>query len=127
MAVTEPTNRALHDGARNVVYEMTWLSTGTDEPMTVKVDVSELKPPCKAVKITRIEYNVAGGLVRLWWDADDPAVIADLTGVGHFDYKHIGGMVSPLGAAATGDIKLSTLGFDSGSSYTIKLSMKKKF
>lgn len=127
MAITV-TSAILHDGRRNVVMQFTGVSDGSgQEAGEVKVDVSELSPSPVTVKIKRIEYDVNGGAVTLSWDADADVDFAALTGQGTFDYCNMGGMVNSAEMGKTGDILLSTLGFEENSSYTIKLDMIKKF
>ncbi len=122
------TSAILHDGRRNVVMQFTGVSDGSgQETGEVKVDVSELNPPPATVKITRIEYDVNGGDVKLSWDADADEDFAVLSGQNCLHYYNMGGMVNSAEMGKTGDILLSTLGFEENSSYTIKLDMIKKF
>lgn len=122
------TSAVLHDGKRNVVMQFTGVSDGSgQETGAVKVDVSTLNPPPVTVKIKSIEYDVNGGNVKLSWDADSDADFAILSGQGALDYCYIDGLINSAGAGRTGDILLSTLGFEENSSYTIKLEMLKKY
>ena len=124
----QTTSQILYDGAKNVVMQFTGVNDGSGgETLVTKVDVAALNPVPDTVKITEIEYEVSGGIVRMYWDADDPVEFLDLSSVGEFEYCDIGGLVNAGGAGRTGNIKFSTIGFDSGSSYSIKLTMKKKF
>ena len=127
MSITT-TSEVLHDGRRNVVMQFTGVSDGSgQEAGVIKVDVSELSPPPKSVKINYIQYDVNGGIVKLSWDADEDINFATLSTYGEFDYCKINGIVNSAGLGKTGDILLTTSGFVENSSYTIKLDMIKKF
>lgn len=127
MAITV-TSAILHDGRRNTVMQFTGVSDGSgQETGVVKVDVSTLNPPPVTVKIKKIEYSVNGGDITLSWDADADVDFAVLSGQGCLDYCNMGGMVNNAEMGKTGDILLSTLGFEENSSYTLKLDMIKKF
>lgn len=121
------TSQVLHDGKRNLVMQFTGISGGDDETLVPKVDVSELSPPAKSVKVTKVTYDISGGLVRLIWGADDPVAFLELTGPNVIDYCGIGGLKNGGGDTATGDILMTTLGFELGASYTITIEMTKKF
>lgn len=125
----QTTNQILQDGARRVVVQIGGVCDGGvsgDEKLEKKVDASALSPVARNLKINRIDYNVSGGIVRLLRDCDDPVTICDLSGTGFYDYANIGGSPSNADASETGNILLSTIGFDVGSSYAIKLDMTKK-
>lgn len=127
MAITA-TSIVLHDGQRNAVMQFIGVSDGSGQEIgEVKVDVSELNPPPKAVKVNRIEYSVDGGSIKLSWDADVDADFAILSGQNFFDYCNINGMTNSADMPNSGDILLSTMGFEVNSSYTIKLDLIKKF
>ena len=124
------TSQKLHDGARNVVMQFTGISdggVGDQETNVVKVDVSLLLPVPTSVKLLLATYEVVGGLVQLLWDADDPVPFLNLASVNEIDYRKIGGLVNPVGPTGSGNILFSTMGFDAGSSYSIKLEMVKRF
>lgn len=121
----QTTQRTLHDGVRNAVIQITGVSDGSGtEDHVVKVDVSELK--AKSVKIRKISYDVGYGLVKLSWDALDPVDFAMLSLQGEMDYSRIGGMINGGGGGVTGDILLTTSGFELNSSYTITFELVKK-
>lgn len=123
----ETTSHVLFDGLRTAVMQFSAYSDdGSGETDAVKVDVSELTPPCGKVMPTRIEYNVTGGAIRLSWGGD-PAHEAFLllSGQGCLNYDNINGM--PNGnPEPTGDILLSTVDWDLKSSYSLKIDMIKK-
>lgn len=117
----------VRDGERNVVlHSSATCEDGGNLDKEVVIDVSELSPAARAVRIYGIDYNVSGGIVRLSRDTDDFQTIIDLAGDGSFDYSMIGGLPMETDSTDTGDLLISTLGFDIGSSYAIKLTLKKK-
>jgi len=122
------TSQILHDGERNLVMQFTGRSDGSgQENNVVKVDVSELLPPCASVKIRKIPYEVSGGLVVLSWAADANVPFLNLSGSNIIDYSRMGGLLNGADDTATGDILFSTLGFELNSAYSITLEMVKKF
>lgn len=122
----QTTQQTLHNGARNAVIQATGVSDGSgSENHVVKVDVSDLG--ASAVSVRKISYNIGYGLVGLSWDALTPVDFAMLPdGHGELDYRSIGGLKNGGGAGATGDILLTTTGFELGSSYTITFELVKK-
>lgn len=119
----------VHDGERNCVLQIIGKSDGTgNELNVVKVDVSELTPPCDTVRIEEVTYDVAGGTVTLAWDDLTPLPFAHLIGNDSMTYCHVGGLNNRADPQSrSGDILLSTNDFDPNGSYTILLKMKKKF
>lgn len=127
MAITA-TSAILQDGRRNAVVQLTGISDGSGQEIgEVKVDMSDLNPSPKSVKVNRIQYDVNGGDVKLSWDGDVDIDFAVLTGRNTLDYCKINGMVNSADDPKSGNILLSTLGFELNSSYTIKLDLIKKY
>lgn len=127
MAIT-PTVTVLYDGIKNCTVQLTGLSDGGNgETLVKKVDVKELNPPCRFLAIRKIHYDVGGGVVQLYWEAEDPVLIDDFISVAEEDFRTIGGYQNTAGPSATGNILLTSLGFDSGSAYSVKLDMVKKY
>lgn len=127
MALTT-TSQVIYDGLRHVSMQFTGSGDGAgDETLALKVDCSALNPPCRSVKIRSISYDVGYGVVELLWDAVQPVPFAELTESGcPLDYRRINGLVNNGGDTATGNILLSTKGFELNSTYTIVLEMIKK-
>lgn len=129
----EVTTRIIHDGPRNCIVLLTGRSDGSGpaETNVRKVDVSELQPPCDSVKVVKAQYDVSFGLVELSWDAQTPKTFLLLDGMDTFDFCKNGGLTNDLVSAgddsATGDILLSTRGFEADSIYSIRLEMVKKY
>jgi hypothetical protein len=126
MAV-QTTSQVLHDGVRNLVMQFTGICDGTgDEVAAVKVRMTDLSPVPLSVKVQKLHYDISGGLVNLLWAATENVPFLTLSGFDTIDYCKIGGMRNGGGDTANGDILLSTLGFDAGSTYSITLEMVKK-
>jgi hypothetical protein len=122
------TSQILHDGPRRLVMQFTGISDGQgDESNAIKVHVADLLPVPKSVSVTKVTYDVSGGLLQLLWAADVPVPFLTLSSVNIIDYTAIGGMTNGGGDTANGDILISTLGFDAGASYSVVLEMNKKF
>lgn len=118
----------LHDGTINAVVQLTGFTDeiGDPEPI-VAVAVRDMTPAARAVKVTGVEWTVGAGTVILAWaTATGSEPFVNLTGQGCLDYGLVNGALSRSGEA-TGDILLSTDGFDDGSNFTVKLRMRKRF
>ncbi len=125
----EATTTLVHDGERNLSVLLTGLcdGTGNDETNVLKIDVSEYMPSGGRVRINKVTYSVAFGVVKLSWDASPPQDFLVLDGEGKFDFCHQGGLANRSDSeTGNGDILLSTVGFDLNSSYSIKLDMTKR-
>lgn len=121
------TTQTLHEGARNLVMQFTGVSDGAgSEDKVIKVDVSTLAPAASAVKVLKITGNVEFGIVELWWDALVPVKFAELSGQIDLDYCKTGGLKNNAGGGKTGDLLLSTVGFELNSTYNLLLEMVKK-
>lgn len=122
------TSQIVVDGARNFIVHLTGYSDdGAGENAVEKINVSALTPPCSSLRLQRINGSVNGGSVRLLWEADIPVEFAILGG-GQVEVCHeLGaGLNNNAGTSATGDVLLSTVGFDVGSNYDLTLKMVKK-
>ena len=127
MAV-QTTSQVLYDGNKNVVMQFTGIGDGMgDEVAAIKVHMADLMPVPISVKVKSVYYDVSGGLVQLLWAATENKPFLTLSSVETLDYCDIGGLVNGGGDTANGDILLSTLGFDAGSAYSIRIEMVKKF
>lgn len=105
------------------------LSDGTGESAVVKVDISTLTgpdgtPPTRTV-VEKIEYDISGMTIRLYWDHTTDDEIAVLGGSGFLDWSESGGLVDN-GTGDTGDILLTTNGHAAGDTYNITLWLRLK-
>lgn len=127
------TSQTMINGARNLIMKFTNESDGTGESAVKKVDAASATfadagtgvVPGVHLKIARITYNVFNGSLRLQWDASSATDIDILSFAGVQDYTFFGGLPNPNATGATGSILFTTVGFVSGSSYTVTLEMLK--
>ena len=118
----------IYDGIKNCIVQFTGLNDGgTGETLVKKIDVKELNPPCYRLAIDEMHYDIGGGSVQLYWEADDPVLIDNLSSVTDEDFRWSSGIQNNAGPSATGNILLSTIGMESGSAYSVKLEMTKKY
>ena len=120
----------VYDGGLAATLQIIGKSDGQagQEVNEIKVDVSELNPPCSTVKIEEISYDVEGGTVTLSWDDTTPIPFAHLKGMDNLNYRHERGLRNLADPTSrSGDILLSTVDFDANGSYTILLKLRKKF
>lgn len=116
----------LYDGARNVVLHRVNASDGTAEALVKIVDVTTLVPnPGTSLRVVRIEHNIQGGTVQLFWEQTANSLLADLAGYNDLKWVKGPGLINPKGAGSTGSILLSTNAFAAGSAYDITIYMRK--
>ena len=122
------TSQVVNDGPRRLTMQFTGISDGQgDEVNVVKVRAADLIPVPKSASVLKISYDISGGLLQLLWSAAEPVPFLVLSGFNVIDYTTVGGLPNGGGDTANGDILVSTLGFDAGSSYSLLLEMVKKF
>ena len=128
------TSQTIFDGDKKVIQKFTNISDGTGESDVVKVDVSELNAnghgqTCTGVTIEKIWWQCIGMKTRLFFDATSNAFIIELgeNQSGYHDYRSFGGITNNAGSGKTGDILFTTIGHSSADTYTIILSMRKKY
>ena len=128
------TNQIIYDNNQNAVVVLTGYNDGSaNDTLITAVDCQSLTYLPPYLKILEMSWDVNGGVVRLFWDDTDPLQFANLASIGDRNYRFFGGMQNPLAsnnnprALPSGNILLSTIGFDVGSSYQIKLVVRKKY
>ena len=114
------TTQTIVSGARNLIMNFTNESDGTGETGVVKVSATQ---STIHMTMARITYTVAGGSVRVQWNASSPTDMVILEYAGSADYTFFGGLTNPNNAGADGAVKFTTVGFTSGSFYSITLEM----
>jgi len=126
------TSTLIANGPRNLIYQFTNESDGTGESGVKKVDAQSTTfanmgvVPGIHLKIIRVVYSISNGALRIQWDASSATDATILgAGVGTMDYSFFGGLKNPNNAGATGSILFTTVGFQSGSSYSVDLEMIK--
>jgi len=121
------TSQVLYDGINRTVMQLTGAGDGTgdQERNVVKVDISQLNPVPKRVKVVGVYHGVVNGTVVLSWDGDAQVPFLTANYPDEVNYTFIGGMNQP--PDTNGNIALSTQGFDATSSYSIKIELRKKY
>lgn len=118
----QTTSQTLIDGARNFVIRLTGVGDGSGVQQTLArvINVANMTPPAgPSFKIKRADFRVFGGIVELLWEAPTPVVFAELQLADDVNWEGFGGQSSKGVFGATGNVLLSTKGFDVGSSYDL--------
>ena len=97
----------IEEGHRNYVIQVNGRSP--DDPAAVLVDVAGLNPPCEAVRLMRVSYDVdVGEEVDLFFDGDADPFLTMSEGNGQtICYKKIGGI--PNRRVGGGNVTLSSV------------------
>lgn len=131
MAADTVTTQIQNNGPRNLVILFTDESGGDGETGVKKVDATDVAfanrgiVPGIHLTINRIQYDIKGGAVRIQWDSTSSTDAIILSGYDDLDFSESSGLVNPNNTGATGSILFTTVGFISGSSYSILLWMRK--
>ncbi len=121
------TVQIIEQGPRNLVMQLNGIGDGAgNESKVIKVDVSALTPACSSVKVMKITGTVSFGVVELFWDAATDVKFAELSDEVTLDYNRVGGLLNNAGGGKTGDLLLSTVGFELNSTYSLLIEMVKK-
>ena len=126
------------------VLHLTNISDGTGESAITKIDVSTLTAgydaaTCLGVDLLAVQWAIQGfTYISLLFDAttDDLACIIP-SGVGYLDYSYVPhnsggntvrsiGLFDPRSTGTTGDLKLTTTGAASGSTYDLTIWCRKR-
>ncbi len=123
-------SKVVFSSRNRYIVRLVNISDGTGESAVVKVDISALTgpdgtPPTRTV-VEKIEYDISGMTVRLYWDHDTDDEIVAISGAGFLDWTEVGGLVDPASAGGTGDILLTTNAHTAGDTYTITLYLRLK-
>lgn len=131
------TSQILENGPRFIVAKFTGYfdNTGQDETGVVKIDATDTGPygnivqgqtfyPGIHLAVTSIKYSMAGGLLRIQWQATSDEDMFVLQATDHWDFLNerngFGGLTAPSTlAGATGSIAFTTEGTNQGSGYTV--------
>jgi hypothetical protein len=139
------TDVVIFNGARHLVVRLTNVSDGTGESNVTKVDATsgangvivqgQTIAPGTNLKVTKVDYNVAGMQLRMQWKGSSNQDFLVLgPGADHLDFTDIGGIQCPPSsgvgslAGSTGSIAFTTAGQTSvagNSGYSVVLHMTK--
>lgn len=117
------TTKVISSTIKEYVVQITNTSDGTGESAVVKIDKSTLSiygAEPSSIAIKKIEGNVDGMKVDLFWDRGTDVKIATLT-QGYNKRKWCEYPSRDTGSGGTGDVILTTTGHASGDSYDITL------
>ena len=127
-------SQTILDGPTHAVMKFTNISDGSGESTVKKVDVSALSAAndgsaCSGVSIEQIWWQCNGMAVSILFDATTNVLAIRLgeNQSGYHDYRSFGGITNNAGSGKTGDILFTTIGHSSADTYTIILSMHKKY
>jgi hypothetical protein len=116
-----------HDGARNVLVEVTGiLDTSDVAPMDI-TNLSALNPAPGMLRLDTVQFAIEDGLAcMLWWHDTAQTLITPLAGRGKHDYAWFGGRNNPQNAGWTGNIMLSTAGWTGIKHFSLLLDLIKQ-
>lgn len=117
----------IYDGAHNLVVNIQDLSDGTGLTLLKIVDVTTLNPnPGTHLVLWRINYDVKGGQVILYWEATTNELLVVMQDEeATREFGNYGGLKNNAGTGVTGNVLLSTQGFVANSSFSLSLEFKK--
>lgn len=118
-----------YDGPRRAVVQATAMPVNDAAPdnltLATLIDLSNLSPVPVSVRVTSITGQVENGVVELYWSAVPPVRFAVLNGSAiEYDYSDTGPLRKP--ADSTGDILISTVGFDPTSTLMLEIGLLKR-
>lgn len=125
------TTTVINNGQRNLNLLFVGQGDGQGQVTLLKImdAIAYIPPGVRPIRVDKITSDVGYGIVTLYWEAAIPKPFAILGGTGQvFDYKNAGGITVPSAQSlegVTGSILLSTVGFEAGSTFTLKLDMVK--
>jgi hypothetical protein len=127
------TTQILEEGQRNAIVKLTAVLDTSDLAITTAIDVTTLNQagigftPTQ-VRIDHIDYSISDQLeVQLLWGATTDVVILPLAGRGRLMFWNFGGLTNNSGAGKTGNIKVKTTGWTSGTQvFSVVLEMVKQ-
>lgn len=127
------TTQILEEGQRNAIVKLTAVLDTSDLALTTAIDVTTLNQsgigftPTQ-VRIDHIDYSISDQLeVQLLWGATTDVVILPLAGRGRLMFWNFGGLTNNAGAGKTGNIKIKTTGWTSGTQvFSVVLELVKQ-
>lgn len=125
-------NRVLQDGPQHVIVYARFDGSVSAE---VLVDVSTLTPVPVSLALEKIIYAYSGGAaIELLFDATTDSSVWKLGFAGtveHFNgevcFEDIGGIPDPRASGYTGDLLVTTTGFDAGNACYVVVKCRKQF
>jgi hypothetical protein len=115
------------DGPKWYKAKFTNVSDGTGETAVTKVDVSAMSGSPTRVSVSSIDFATYAMGVGIYWDAATDALIHTLPADSNGTIRNIPGAPPDNVTANTGDILFTTRGAASGDSYSVTLTLRKKY
>ncbi len=108
---------------KNIYRLITIVSDGTEEADLVVYDNSTLINNVARGKVMQVWASGSSCQLLLEWDqgTDSPIACLDPATAGYLDFRSFGGISNPNGAAATGDVVLTTTNLDADDVVTLIL------
>jgi hypothetical protein len=127
------TTQILEEGQRNVIVKLTAVLDTSDLALTTAIDITTLNQngigytPTQ-VRIDHIDYSITDQIeIQLLWGATTDVVIMPIAGRGRMSFWNFGGLTNNAGAGKTGNIKIKTTGWTSGTQvFSVILEMVKQ-
>jgi hypothetical protein len=123
----------LEEGPRNAVVKITGVLDTSNYSIADIITVASLncggtRGTPTALRIDHIDFSIADQLeVILWWKATSDLAILPIAGRGRMSFWNFGGLQNNAGAGKTGDIRMSTTGWASGTQvFSIVLELVKQ-
>lgn len=115
----------IYDGARNVILTLGNISDATGQSGVTILDPATLLPnPGTHLVLWRVTYDVKGGGVNIEWGGTPNKSMIAMSGADTRDFSRFGGIRNDA-LTPTGLIRISTIGFAAGSTYSVILEFKK--
>jgi len=121
------TSQVLMDGPKYYKAKFTNSSDGTGETAVQKIDFSELFGSPVRASIQEIEYSTYGMGVNILWDATTDVLIHAIPQDAQGSIKNIPAVWPDDVAGNTSDVLFTTLAAASGDSYSITITLRKKY
>lgn len=100
--------------------------SGLEGPDTKESPNANAPAPSK-LALLEAKWSIQGWeYVQLLWDADTDDEMITMSGDGEYNGRGYGGKQDPQSTGSTGDVKLTSQGAGTDSSYNIELVFKKK-
>jgi len=124
------TSTVVHDGARNVVYNLTGILDSSDYAITDFTTISALDPVPTMLRLDHMFYAIEDGLsVRFYWHATTDVLIMPVSGRGWFNFVPFGGLTNTKAAGYTGNLRIGTVGWATGDvlAFSFQIEFVKQF
>ncbi len=121
------TVQILQDGARNVTYHLVGVLDTSNQSVADFTTISGLSPVPTELRIDQVTYSISSQLgVQISWRATADVVALAVAGQGEVCFDEFGGLRNNSGAGKTGNVRIATTGWTSGTqSYDVLVHFTK--